>query len=78
MYIHCRTVHGHFIVLEAIKELPHNSDVGPDGIPASLLINSSIELAPILCKVLKYSFSERFIPPSFKRAGSGDRLKTRR
>ena len=41
------------IVLLAIKELSHNSAAGPDGIPASLLINCAAELAPILCDLFK-------------------------
>ena len=56
------------IVLVAIKELSHNSAAGPDGIPASLLINCAAELAPVLCDLFKHTFSEGFFPPSFKRA----------
>ena len=56
------------IVLLVIKELSHNSAAGPDGILASLLINCAAELAPILCDLFKHTFSEGFIPPSFKRA----------
>ena len=69
------------IVLLAIKELSHNSAAGPDGIPASLLINCAAELAPILCDLFKHTFSEGFIPPSFKRAAivpvfkAGDKAK---
>ena len=69
------------IVLSAIKELSHNSAAGPDGIPASLLINCAAELAPILCDLFKHTFSEGFIPPSFKRAAivpvfkAGDKAK---
>ena len=54
------------IVLLAIKELV--SAASPDGIPASHLINCAAELAPILCDLFKHTFSEGFIPPSFKRA----------
>ena len=74
------------IVLVAIKELSHNSAACPDGIPASLLINCAAELAPIqaillLCDLFKHTFSEGFIPPSFKRAAivpvykAGDKAK---
>ena len=51
------------IVLLAIKEISHNSAAGPDGIPASLLINCAVELAHIQCKLFKHTFSEEFIPP---------------
>ena len=36
------------IIIEAIKELSPNSAGGPDGIPASLLINCTKEIAPAL------------------------------
>ena len=36
------------IIIEAIKELSPNSAGGPDGIPASLLINCAEEIAPAL------------------------------
>ena len=73
-------------MLVAIKELSHNSAACPDGIPASLLINCAAELAPIqaillLCDLFKHTFSEGFIPPSFKRAAivpvykAGDKAK---
>ena len=68
-------------MLLAIKELSHISAAGPDGIPASLLINCAAELAPILCDLFKHTFSEGFIPPSFKRAAivpvfkAGDKAK---
>ena len=42
------------IVWLAIKELSHNSAAGPDGIPASLLINCAAELAPLLCDLFKH------------------------
>ena len=69
------------IVLLAIKELSYNSAVRPDGIPPLLLINCAAELAPILCDLFKHTFSEGFIPPSFKRAAivpvfkAGDKSK---
>ena len=56
------------IVLLAIKELSYNSAAGPDGIPASLLINCAAELALILCDLFKHTLSEGFLPLSFKRA----------
>ena len=57
-------------MLLAIKELSHNFAAGPDGIPASLLINCAAELAPILCDLFKHTFSA--IVPVFK---AGEKAK---
>ena len=43
------------IIIEAIKELSPNSAGGPDGIPASLLINCAEEIAPAL-KIIFFTF----------------------
>ena len=56
------------VIIDAIKELSPNSAAGPDGIPASLLINCATEIAPLLKCIFTSSFSKGCIPPSFKRA----------
>ena len=56
------------IIIEAIKELSPNSAGGPDGIPASLLINCAEEMAPALKIILSHSLSSSLIPASFKEA----------
>ena len=56
------------IIIEAIKELSPNSAGGPDGIPASLLINCAEEIAPALKKKFSHSLSSSLIPTSFKKA----------
>ena len=56
------------IIIEAIKELSPNSAGGPDGIPASLLINCAEEIAPALKIIFSHSLSSSLIPTSFKEA----------
>ena len=56
------------IIIEAIKELSPNSAGGPDGIPASLLINCAKEIAPALKIFFSHSLSSSLIPTSFKEA----------
>ena len=56
------------VIIDAVKELSPNSAAGPDGIPASLLINCASEIAPLLKCIFISSFSKRYIPPSFQRA----------
>ena len=56
------------VIIDAIKELSPNSAAGPDGIPATLLINCASEIAPLLKRIFTSSFSKGYIPPSFKRA----------
>ena len=53
------------IIIEAIKELSPNSAGGPDGIPASLLINCAEEIAPDLKIIFSHSLSSSLIPTSF-------------
>ena len=66
---------------EAIKELSANSAAGPDGLPASLLMNCCAELTPILAIIFKESFTKGVIPMLFKRAAivpifkSGDKTQ---
>ena len=50
------------IIIEAIKELSPNSAGGPDGTPASLLINYVEEI------IFSHSLSSSLIPTSFKKA----------
>ena len=54
-------------IINAIKEISPNSAAGPDGIPASLLINCALEVAPLLKCIFTSSFSKGCIPPLFKR-----------
>ena len=56
------------IIIEAIKELSPNVAGGPDGIPASLLINCAEEIAPALKIIFSHSLSSSLIPTSFKEA----------
>ena len=56
------------VIIDVIKELSPNSAAGPDGIPASLLINCAPEIAPLLKCIFTSSFSKECILPSFKRA----------
>ena len=69
------------LINEAIKELSANSAAGPDGLPASLLINCCAELTPILAILFKESFTKGVIPMLFKRAAivpifkSGDKTQ---
>ena len=62
------------LFIDSIKELSLNSAAGPDGIPASLLLNCASELAPSLLILFKQSLDSSFkknaIVPVFK---SGDR-----
>ena len=67
------------LIIDSIKELSSNSAAGPDGIPASLLLNCASELAPSLLSLYKQSLDSGVIDPSFKKAAivpvfkSGDR-----
>ena len=49
-----------YIVIESIKELSSNSAAGPDGFPASLLINCSDMLAPALKLMLSQSLFQGY------------------
>ena len=66
-------------IIDAIQELSPTSAAGPDGLPSSLLMNCSTELAPFLLLIFTHSLSSGVVPPSFKRAAitpvfkSGDR-----
>ena len=53
------------LISEAIKELSANSAAGPDGLPASLLINCCAELTPIFAIIFKESFTKEVIPMLF-------------
>ena len=44
------------IIIDSIRELSSNSAAGPDGIPPSLLLNCTHELAPSLLILFKQSF----------------------
>ena len=65
--------------IEAIHELSTSSAAGSDGIPSSLLVNCTTELAPLLLIVFTHSLSSGDVPLSFKLAAitpvfkSGDR-----
>ena len=67
------------IIIDSIKELSSNSAAGPDGIPASLLLNCASELAPSLLILFKQSIDSGVIDSSLKKAAivpvfkSGDR-----
>ena len=71
-----------FIIIEYIKELSSNSAAGPDGCPASLLINCSDILAPTFKLVFSQSLTQGFSPSALKRAAvvpifkSGDKYIT--
>ena len=56
------------LISEAIKELSAKSAAGPDGLPASLLINCCAELTPILVIIFNESFDKGVITILFKRA----------
>ena len=60
--------HSDSISIEAIKERSPNSEGGPDGISASLLINCAEEIAPALKIFFSHSLSSSLIPTSFKEA----------
>ena len=67
------------LIIDSTKELSSNSAAGPDGIPASLLLNCASELVPSLLILFKQSLDSDVIDPSFKKAAivpvfkSGDR-----
>ena len=67
------------IIIDSIKELSSYSAAGPDGIPASLLLNCASELAPSLLILFKQSIDSGVIDSSLKKAAivpvlkSGDR-----
>ena len=54
--------------MDSIKELSANSAAGPDGIPASLLLNYASELAPSLLILFKLSLDSGVIDPCLKKA----------
>ena len=56
------------IIIEAIKERSPNSAGGPDGIPTSLLINGTEDIASVLKIIFSHSLSSSIIPTSFKEA----------
>ena len=56
------------LIIDSIKELSSNYAAGPDGIPASLLLNCASVLAPSLLILFKQSLDSGLIDPSFKKA----------
>ena len=56
------------IIIEAIKELSRHPAGGHGGIPTSLLINCTEEIAPILKIIFSHSLSSSLIPTFFKEA----------
>ena len=56
------------LIIDSIKELSSNSAAGPDGIPASLLLNCASELAPSLLILFKQSLDSGVIDSSFKKS----------
>ena len=56
------------IIIKTIKELSSNSAGGPDGIPTSLLINCTEEIAPVLKIICVHSLSSSLIPTFIKEA----------
>ena len=54
------------LIIDSIKELSSNSAAGPDGIPASLLLNCASELATYLLFLFKQSLDYGVIDPSLK------------
>ena len=55
------------IIMDSIKEISANSAAGPDGIPASLLLNCALALAPSLLILFKQSLDYGVIDPSLKK-----------
>ena len=55
------------IIIDSIKEVSLNSAAGPDGIPASLLLNWASELAPSLLILFKQSLDSAVIDSSLKK-----------
>ena len=53
-----------YIIIDSIKDLSSNSAAGPDGIPASLLLNCASKLAQSL---LKQPLDSGVIDPSLKK-----------
>ena len=51
--------------MEAIQERSPNSAGGPIGIPTSLLINCTEEIAPVFKILFSHSLSSSLIPTSF-------------
>jgi hypothetical protein len=64
------------IIIASIKELSSSSSPGPDGIPASLLINCATELAPVLMTIFTDSLKLGLIPSPLKRAAIVPVFKT--
>ena len=56
------------IIIDYIRELSSNSAAGPNGIPPSLLLNCTHELAPSLLILFKQSLLSGVIDPSLKKA----------
>ena len=55
------------IIINYIKELSSNYAAGPDGIPASLLLNCASELVPSLLILFKQSIDSGVINSSLKK-----------
>ena len=54
------------IVIDSIHELSSTSAAGPDGVPSSLLLKCTAELAPARKLMFSQSLTHGFIPPSLK------------
>ena len=50
------------IIIGSIHELSSTSAAGPDGVPSSLLLNCTAELAPALKLLFSQSLAHGFIP----------------
>ena len=56
------------LIIDVIKELSCNSAAGPDGVPVSLLKNSSVELAKPLNILFNHSINTGQVPSTWKEA----------
>ena len=55
-------------IIDVIKELSCNSAAGPDGVPVTLLKNSSVELAKPLNILFNHSINTGQVPSTWKEA----------
>ena len=56
------------LIIDVIKELSCNSAAGPDGVPVTLLKNSSVELAKLLNILFNHSINTSQVPSIWKEA----------
>ena len=64
------------LIIDSIKKLSSNPAAGPDGIPASLLLNCASELAPSFLILFKQSLDSGVIDPSLKKAAIDPAFKS--